>query len=316
MFLSFGSLLAKDFDSTHELPEVRQPDKHRVYLRSTGSAGSLYIPEKDFVRNEDLSNMLFNGATIFDLISYSNQMPKFNGNSNTRELEYRYKDKFRIFYENRVLVNEGKSNGSDPYSAKFTENKKSLGIAYFHPINPHFNIGASLRQTSLEQMTHIEPIGFGLTPGGTSFNSFIGISPRDTNLSVRGIVPGIHLEIKPLRWFEIHLGQQFYSLKGDDSRITTTLTTIGFGGIGYSGGEATYSGTKQSLDFVFRFSSWFAAKWGYSKESMKVKYQNYLTLGNRPEATLLYSAWDGAQTSKFDFTALNFTLEFSKSFGE
>ncbi|MCW7488797.1 hypothetical protein [Leptospira meyeri] len=316
VFFSFGSLLAKDFDSTHELPEVRQPDKHRVYFRSMGSAGGLLIPEKDYVRNEDLSFMLFNGATLNGLLNYSQQMPKFDGSANTRELEYRYQDKFRIFYESRVLVNQKKSQEADPYLANFTENKKSLGIAYYHPLSPYFNIGASLRQVTVDQSTNSMLLSYGFYQSGFFTNTFYVFQPRDTNLKVKGIVPGIHLEIKPLRWFEIHLGQQFYSLSGNDSRITTSVSTLGTAALGYSGGDASYTGTKQTIDFVFRFSSWFAAKWGYSKESMKVKYQNYLTLGNSPTATLLYSAWDGSQTSKFDFTSLNFTLEFSKSFGE
>ncbi|TGL44611.1 hypothetical protein [Leptospira perdikensis] len=316
VFLSFGNLLAKDYDSTHELPEVRQPDKHRVYFRSTGSAGGLLIPEKDFVRNEDLSYMLFNGVTFNNLINYSQQMPKFDGSANTRELEYRYQDKFRVFYESRVLVNLKKSEEADPYRTQFTENKKSLGVAYFHPVNPYFNIGASLRHVTVDQLTTTPLVSYGFIPVGFGSQSFLIYQPRDTNLNVKGIVPGIHLEIKPLRWFEIHLGQQFYSLSGSDSRITTSVSSLGTAGLGYSGGDASYTGTKQTLDFVFRFSSWFAAKWGYSKESMKVKYQNYLSLGNSPTATVLYSAWDGSQTTKFDFTALNFTLEFSKSFGE
>lgn len=317
VFLSFGSLLAKDFDSTHELPEVRKPDKHRVYFRSMGSGGGLYIPEKDYVRNSDLAYMLFNGATTYDLFMYTQQMPIFDGSANTRELEYRYQDKFRIFYESRILVSEKKKD--DPYGAQFRENKKSLGISYFHPLNPHFNIGASLRRTSIDQLTNSSGLSFEIIPpspsyfGGTSYFLFHN---GDTNLNVRGIVPGIHIEIKPLRWFEIHLGQQFYSLKGNDSRFSVTAATLGLIAVGYSGGDATYTGTKQTLDFVFRFSSWFAAKWGYSKESMKLQYQNYLSLGNSPAATFLYSAWDGSQTTKFDFTALNFTLEFSKSFGE
>ncbi|TGM24372.1 hypothetical protein [Leptospira meyeri] len=318
VFFSFGSLLAKDFDSTHELPEVRQPDKHRVYFRSTGSYGGLLIPEKDYVRNEDLSYMVFNGPSLNGLLNYSQQMPKFEGSANTRELEYRYQDKFRIFYESRVLVNLKKSEEADPYRTQFTENKKSLGVAYFHPLNPYFNIGASLRHVTVDQLTNTPMVSYGFIPSGfgNNYQSYLVLIPRDTNLNVKGIVPGIHLEIKPLRWFEIHLGQQFYSLNGSDSRITTSIASIGSVAFGYSGGDATYTGTKQSIDFVFRFSSWFAAKWGYSKESMKVKYQNYLSLGNSPLATVLYSAWDGSQTTKFDFTALNFTLEFSKSFGE
>lgn len=320
VFLSFGSLLAKDFDSTHELPEVRQPDKHRVYLRSTGSAGGLYIPEKDYLRNSDVSFMLFNGATMYDLLMYTQQMPKYDGSANTRELEYRYQDKFRIFYESRVLTNDKKQD--DPYLAQFTENKKSFGLAYFHPLNPHFNIGASLRRTSINQMTNSGGISYEYIPpfaGSIMGISYLQFHDREAKLNFTGIVPGIHLEIKPLRWFEIHLGQQFYNLKGNDSKVgfaAATVAGLGVATFGYSGGDATYTGTRQSIDFVFRFSSWFAAKWGYSKESMRVKYQNYLTLGNSPTATLLYSAWDGSQTTKFDFTALNFTLEFSKSFGE
>lgn len=317
VFLSFGSLLAKDFDSTHELPEVRQPDKHRVYFRSTGSAGTLYIPEKDYQRNADLAYMTFNGATVIDLIYFTEQMPKFDGNANTREIEYRYQDKFRVFYESRVLVNE--KNNDDPYGAKFKENKKSLGVAYFHPVNPYFNIGASLRRTSINQLTDMSGVFYDYippAPGNFAGTSFFVIQNADATLNVKGIVPGIHLEIKPLRWFEIHLGQQFYNLRGNDSRVSTAAATLGVITAGYANGDATYAGTKQTLDFVFRFSSWFAAKWGYSKESMRVKHQNYFTLGNSPTATLLYSAWHGSQDTKFDFTALNFTLEFSKSFGE
>lgn len=323
LFLSFGSLFAKDFDSTHELPEVRQPDKHRVYLRLNSGFGTLYIPEKDYARNEDVSAYAIRNTPIsgFDLYAYSQQIPKFDATSSGRELEYRYQDKFRFLYEDRTLVNDKKKPGDDVYRTEFQEKQRSLGFAYFHPLTPNFNVGASLRHTTVDQLTKTSIFTQSLASAG-GFTSFIySYSPRDTEMAAKGFVPGLHLEIKPLRWFEIHLGQQFYMLKGTESR-PTVFAVFGNGGSAAGGlfesADVTYTGTKQTLDFVFRFSSWFATKWGYSKEKMLVRSSNPLSIGSATSAenSLKYALWNGAQTQKFDFTALNLSFEFSKSFGE
>ncbi|TGL52283.1 hypothetical protein EHQ59_09520 [Leptospira kemamanensis] len=319
LFLSFGNLFAKDYDSTHELPEVKQPDKHRVFLRLTDGFGTLYIPEKDYTRNEDISGYAVRNTPIsgFDLYSFSQQIPKFDATSSGRELEYRNQDKFRFFYETRNLVNVGKPASDDVYRTKFSEKQNSVGFAYFHPLTPNFNVGASLRYTTVDQLTKTNPFSQSLVG-----NNFIyAISPRDAEMSAKGFVPGVHLEFKPLRWFEIHLGQQFYMLKGSESRPTIFLAAGGgasAGGAIFESADVTYTGTKQNLDFVFRFSSWFATKWGYSRERMLVRSSNPLSIGSGFSAanSVSYALWNGAQTQKFDLTALNLTFEFSKSFGE
>lgn len=323
LFLSFGNLFAKDYDSTHELPEVKQPDKHRVFLRLTDGYGTLYIPEKDYARNEDVSAYAIRNTPIsaFDLYYFSQQIPKFDATSSGRELEYRYQDKFRFLYETRNLVNVGKPSSDDVYRTKFSEKQNSIGFGYFHPLTPNVNLGVSLRHTTVDQLTKTNIFSQSLVSSG-GFPSFVySISPRDTEMAAKGFVPGVHLEFKPLRWFEIHLGQQFYMLKGTESRPTIFLASGGgaiAGGAIFESADVTYTGTKQNLDFVFRFSSWFATKWGYSRERMLVRSSNPLSFGSATsvEDSVKYALWNGAQTQKFDLTALNLTFEFSKSFGE
>lgn len=323
VFLSFGSLLAKDFDSTHELPEVRQPDKHRVYIRGTAGYGGLIFPKMSYLRNEMVTEMAFDGIyTTTSLRALNKMNDGYSSTSSQYELEYRYLDKFRFFTESRKLANlkEGKI---DPRKLEFRENYSSIGISYFHPISPNFNIGVSLRRVDIEQMTQRNYGTFDFGFIGTSSFSALSLVSREFTMNARGIVPGIHLEIKPYRWFEIHLGRQYYNLTGTDTQNTIIPQTISFVGrsamvtdLYLANGTVGYSGEKTTLDFVFRFSSWFATKWGYNLERYTMKYKDYFIYAGSPASSLFYSALEGSQKQKYEFASVNFTIEFSKSFGE
>ncbi|PJZ84873.1 hypothetical protein [Leptospira harrisiae] len=322
VFLSFGSLLAKDYDSTHELPEVIQPDKHRVYIRGNVGYGGLYFPGMDYVKNEIYTGLALGSYTVNNLSQFGKLKDANEGTSRQFDIEYRYMDKFRIFRESRTLVNEIPND--DFRKLQFKEKSSSLGVAYFHPLTPHLNIGVSLRQVDIDQITrkNYGTFDFGFINYTTSVSLLSAIN-REFNMNVKGIVPGLHIEIKPLRWFEIHFGKQFYNLSGNDVRSTLIIDSYRVANISNvipyleaSNGSVGYTGEKTTLDFVFRFSSWFATKWGYTVERYTMKYKNYFIYTGNIESSMLYSAIEGSQKQKFEYGSMNFTLEFSKSFGE
>ncbi|MCG6139149.1 hypothetical protein [Leptospira mtsangambouensis] len=321
VFLSFGSLFAKDFDSTHELPEVRQPDKHRVYFRGNSGYGGLYFPGLDYTKNETITAIALGSYTVNTFSQYSKLKENTEANSNQFELEYRYMDKFRVFKEDRTLVS--KIAKDDSRLLQFKEKSASLGIAYFHPLTPHLSLGVSLRQVDIHQITRKSAGLFdaGFLSNGASV-TLISTVDREFNTNVKGIVPGIHLEIKPLRWFEVHFGKQFYNLSGNDTRSTLILDSRYLGNTGtvapnldLSNGSVGYTGEKTTLDFVFRFSSWFATKWGYTVERYTMKYKDYFIYTGNLGSSIIYSAIEGSQKQNFEYGSMNFTLEFSKSFG-
>lgn len=322
VFLSFGSLFAKDYDSTHELPDVRQPDKHRIFIRGTGGYGGLNFPTMSYLKNELYTNVILDGFVSLNTLNYLRYNNSYGATTSQYELEYRYLDKFRLFTENRKLANL-KDGKIDPRNLHFRENYSSIGVAYFHPISPNFNLGVSLRRVDIDQMTqrNYGTVDFGFI--GTSSFTALSLVSREFSMNARGIVPGIHIEIKPLRWFEIHLGRQFYNLTGTDAQTTILGGIVSIGNrsarsddLNVSNGTIGYTGEKTTLDFVFRFSSWFATKWGYNLERYTMKYKDYFIYTGNPASSLFYSALEGSQKQKYDFASMNFTIEFSKSFGE
>ncbi|MCW7491931.1 hypothetical protein ND861_04605 [Leptospira sp. 2 VSF19] len=312
-----SSILSKDFDSTHELPKVREPDKHRIYFRRNEGYGGINFPVMDYLRYENFNSILVQGYDTNTAIRAFAKNDGYNAISVQHELEYRYMDKFRVFYETRSLVNL-KAGKNDQRNLQFKEDYVSLGVAYFHPLSPNFNIGFSLRQVDIEQNTKNNYLLFDLFP------PLIGPRNREFSMNVRGTVPGIHIEIKPLRWFEIHIGKQFYNLSGNDTRSTIDIvlvndrnTNLLFGYFDFSKGLVSYTGEKTTLDFVFRFSSWFATRWGYTIERYNVKYKKYLLyVDDDIPSTMVYSALESSQKQRMEFGSMNITFEFSKSFDE
>ncbi|MCW7469553.1 hypothetical protein [Leptospira kanakyensis] len=316
--LSTNSLFAKEFDSTHELPKVITPDKHRVFIRGVDGSGGLRFPVMDYLKYEPINYMLVNGFDEYAALNaFSKQKDQTSG-SRQYELEYRYLDKFRLIYENRRLVNVPTSD-NDSEGFRFKESYKGFGAGYFHPLSPNFNLGVSLRRVSLDQATTIGTVTFNFLPT----NSGVGIMGRDFAMQAKGYVPGIHLEFKPMRWFEIHLGNQFYNLVGDDTKVRVDSVPFTFRNVTtnvmfyeLANGNVNYTGEKTTLDFIFRFSSWFATRWGYSVEKYRVKYNNYFIFLGDIDSSVVYSALEGSQKQKMEYSSLNITVEFSKSFGE
>lgn len=324
MFLSFGNLFAKEYDSTHELPEVRQPDKHRVYLRITDGYGNLKFPVQNRIQNEVITSYLVNDVFTYQTSgNYSKLDDAYSSTSGQRELEYRYMDKFRFFIENRNLANIDPGQ-SDSRLLQFRERYNGIGVGYFHPLSPNLNVGVSLRQVDIEQLTKRQVLFYDF--GFRNFNSISILNPisREFTMRAQGITPGIHLEFKPLRWFEIHFGRQMFNLSGTESQNyatylierTRNIVSQEQGAVAFSNGTVSYTGEKSNLDFVFRFSSWFATKWGYSIERYTMKYKNYAYLNESIASSLFYSAIDRTQKQSFQLDSINLSLEFSKSFGE
>lgn len=311
--LPFVSLSAKDYDSTHEFPEVREPDKHRIYLRSMGLNGSGYLPVYDFTRNQATAAFLLSDGSrnaFFQLVSNQPGITDSLSSGSQRELEYRFKGKFRAFYEARDLRLE---QDIEQQPVKLQERTQTFGVAYIHPFGDYFGFGATLRRIDLNQNTSGSRLVTGVP---TSFAITLGASFIDYQFNASGYAPGLHLEWKPLRWFEIHLGQQYYSLQGKEQN-PGFLVLPSLIGVSYSEGTSSYIGTKSYLDLLFRISSWFAFKYGYVVERYSLNYKNYLAASDQGIVDiLLFSGLTGAQSRRFEHDAMTLTFEFSKSFGE
>lgn len=300
----FTNLQARETDNIHEKPQLIDPDNHRFYFRYVLGAARGQIPER---RLETTDSILFGQSRIYQLT------PLYNGDLDLGQLEfeYRYKDKFRFFAENRTV----KDGGDYRDIMKFREFQKRVGVGYFHPVFKFLSIGVSIRDANIKQDFRSDYLNLYKLD-----NSIFYSSPSaESQLRTKGWVPGIHIEIKPLRWFEIHLGRMYYHMGGDLSR--TSLNFIpSTAGLLYAPlnvqSDFLYSGVQDKFDIVFRYSTWFATKWGYTRDNINIKFNQYYMTTLDNQTTLLMTALGRRSSAKLDFDSVNFTVEFSKSFGE
>ncbi|ABZ95472.1 Hypothetical protein LBF_3002 [Leptospira biflexa serovar Patoc strain 'Patoc 1 (Ames)'] len=298
------TLLSKETDNIHEKPQLIDPDNHRIYFSYVLGAARGQIPEKNL---ELTDGILFGQSRIYQL----SPLPSGNLSLGQFEIEYRYKDRYRIFADNRTI----KDSGDYKDILNFKEYQKRAGIGYFHPIFKVLSLGVSIRDANIKQDFRSDYINL-----YTIENSIIFSIPNvQSQLRTKGWVPGIHLEFKPLRWFEIHLGRMYYHMGGDMSRsslnfIPTTVGTL-YAPL-YMQSDFLYSGVQDKFDVVFRYSTWFATKWGYTRDNINIKFNQYYMATLDNQTSLLMSAIGRRNNTKLDFDSVNFTVEFSKSFGE
>lgn len=304
LFSSVTALLAKETDNIHEKPQLVDPDNHRIYFRYVLGAARGQIPEKNM---ELTDGILFSQSQIYQIAP----LPNGNLELGQFEFEYRFKDRYRIFAENRTIRDAGEYKDI----LNFKEYQKRAGVGYFHPIFKVFSIGVSIRDANIKQDFRSDYLNLYKFD-----NSLIFSTPNvQSQLRTKGWVPGIHLEFRPLRWFEIHLSRLYYHMGGDVSRsaINFIPSTVG---ILYAPffvqSDFLYSGVQDKFDVVFRYSSWFATKWGYTRDNINIKFNQYYMTTLDNQTSLLMSAIGRRNNTKLDFDSINFTIEFSKSFGE
>lgn len=301
---SFSSLLAKESDNIHEKPQLIDPDNHRIYFSYVLGAARGQIPEKNL---ELVDSVLFAQSTIYQVAP----LPNGNLNLGQFEFEYRFKDKFRFFAENRTVSDAGDYKDI----MRFREYQKRVGVGYFHPIFKFLSIGVSIRDANIKQDFRSDYLNLYKYE-----NSLIFSTPNvQSQLRTKGWVPGIHIEIKPLRWFEIHLGRMYYNMGGDLSRSAFNFIPT-TSGLLYAPmfvqSDFIYSGVQDKFDVVFRYSTWFATKWGYTRDNVNLKFNQYYMTTLDYQTSILMSALGRRSSAKIDFDSINFTVEFSKSFGE
>ncbi len=338
-----SNLFAKDFDTTLEKPDIKNPpDKHRIFLHLLSGDGSMVTPAKEEIRGSD------NAATVASFAEGSPSIttsffgsgfgPKEPTVTSTGQstLEYRYLDKFRVFYENRKITQDF-TYGSIAAGAvslsnipvKYTDSQKRFGVAYFLPVLSMLNFGVSLRHVELHQATNS-------TFGSARTQSFLSgnqgnlnrtsvtstyVEYFDQSVKMTGYVPGFGFEFKPLSWFEIHIQHLIYNLKGNDTRNNfayAAVSSLSVTGISLGDGNATYRGYSQTIDFVFRYSSWFATRWGYTRENF-IKTNGVFSFSNldsNPASAIASSLFlQALSEANVKYGSYNITIEFSKGFG-
>jgi hypothetical protein len=331
LFLMSVNLSAKDFDTTLEKPEEKaKPDNHRIFLRMLGGDGSMITPAQEEIRGSDNAATIASLRTSTPSIYASTFGPQYQDGKDTTstrqyDLEYRYLDKFRIFYENRKITQKftygsivASSFSLSGIPVDFTDTQKRFGIGYFYPIFSMLNVGVTLRHVELQQTTESDFLSIRtriLSPTVTV------ISDSKQSVKMTGYVPGIALEFKPLSWFEIHVQHLNFNLKGNDMRNQFAYASVGnqsTSALSIGDGNATYRGYSQTIDFVFRYSSWFATRWGYTRENfLKTNgVFSFDTLGGNPVSAIGDSLFLQAfSEASVKYGSYNVTIEFSKGFG-
>lgn len=338
LFLSIIiSLQVSAKDTVHEKPlDFTDPDNHQFIIRAgTKVLGGVRPPEAD---ENNKSAQVYNVMDRVFFPSYSiyqygvTSALKTSDLANSR-LEYRYKDRYRIFKDTLAIKDENtflsytvsasSSAGGilQPLGGPlhpWKENRESLGLAYYHPFGKTFSLGVSLKNANLDQsysMSYTSIFGV-YSKTNASFGNF---ETGKTKMS--GYIPGIGLEWKPLRWFEIHYTLDQFMLSGKKEAVQGAFifaTTGTLGAFDMKSGSFTYTGTSQNLDFVFRFSSWFAARWGFVSERFKRKYDTFTSLGDYSTNPAYGAAssflYPRIVSASFQNDYLRFQVEFSKGF--
>ena len=343
--LSFNSLLA--FDDLHAKPrEFKEPDKHRIYLR--GMVG--YSNNKPFEAGElDKANIGAYPILVANQIGFGSPITGFDSMNLGRGLEYRFKDRLRLhadYQETNQLTESQKGSpngGIGTYTSitqssigslilfngvsidKWSYKTSKTGASYYHPINNYFSIGGILRSYNVTNTMEVNQSGFGIISvpsvgSGTVLNS----NSSDIKSKLSGVVPGIGIEIKPTRWFEIIYNYESVNLTGnrDSTNLGLTIITargssVGFGflNFGLEKANQTVKGNIQTLDFVFKYTSWFSTRYGFVQETYQRNFDSYLFLPNVSResiiAGLLYQALNGSEAK---FNSFNIRFEFSKGF--
>lgn len=325
--IGITQLVAKD--QTHEKPdEYPEPDNHRIFLRSYGGGGSYTIPQV----GEDNASSLANSAILSNAgipgFLYTTTDGKKEGYTGNRGIEYRFKDKVRLLYDqkssdvqtNTTTLNRvtGLSNGAESGIYDWTESVSKMGLAYFHPFTNRFNLGAILRNYSIEQSFDLNSRGI-LAFTGRGFPYFASTT---SSAKMSGLVPGIGFEIKIFRWLEFSYSMERLNLKG------TSMSTNLLYGPGGSGIVATltlnsanfnYAGSIQNTGFTFKYSSWFSTKIGYVTEKFDRDFNSSYSFSgsgtNSARDILIGSILTSSlvkSTSTFNYAYMQF--EFSKGF--
>lgn len=326
-----NSILA--WDDTHAKPQdFKAPDKHRIFIRGQLGYGSAKIPEIDETVGRNFYNTYINEGFLLSLPrSTPNQS---NAGFGQVGLEYRFDDKFRLMYDSRtiqanttsltsanivILSERIASTGITSFKHKgWEESTKKFGLGYFQPFGNHFSIGILGRKYDITQ-------SYKRTDSVFITGDFFQLGAGNYNIesTMSGFVPGIGIEIKPTRWFEIHFTHENVNLKGKHTGTGLNFGVIGIRGVGsvaiispdLISSNLTYNGTIQNLDFVFRYTSWFSTRYGFTQEKFTRKFENYYSANSDVTQAIIngfiYSALTESQVVYRNF---HLTFEFSKGF--
>lgn len=332
------------WDDTHEKPqEFKKPDRHRIFIRGNIGGGSAKTPEVDEEKGINNYVALLSGGSIIPRSIIASSLTAGFG---TGSLEYRFDDKIRLMYDYRkVGLAESNSFSTTNYSLGSTvnfnlgststkikgweETTRKLGIAYYFPIGNHLSLGAMARKYDVTQSYNRSDGGTSIGTSGILFEN--AKSNYESNFS--GIVPGFGIEIKPTRWFEIIFTHEIVKLTGTqvgnnlDSLIGSTTSRTSSGSfvstpvnslsVNVLNTNLTYSGRVQNLDFVFRYTSWFSTRYGFTEERYTRKFENYFVLspsGSLAGSVLNAVLYPAFTKSEVIYRNFHIIFEFSKGF--
>lgn len=286
---AFAQSESPKYDTTQEKSdEFPEPSKHRIFFRSIGGAGSILVPESQEWAKEGIAGLLATGSGSFIRMGAADSGPSQKG------LEYRYNDRFRVSYDTRTIKLKGTyqsgsalsgySNGAVFGNVDWTENVTKIGVAYYHPFSKYFSAGGILRKYDIAQnygvkeFSHYYLMTSAVTsaPANEIFNS-------NSQSKSFGLVPGIGIEIKPLRWFEIHCSYEKLNFTGTgsiNSRGIISVYNLAGPLVENMSKKFNYTGAISNFALVFRYSSWFSTKWGYVAEQYSRSYNQYLIFNN------------------------------------
>ena len=166
------------------------------------------------------------------LVLYTTTDGKKEGYTGNRGIEYRFKDKVRLLLHdqkssdvqtNTTTLNRvtGLAMVLNRVSMIGRESVSKMGLAYFHPFTNRFNLGAILRNYSIEQSFDLNSRGI-LAFTGRGFPYFASTT---SSAKMSGLVPGIGFEIKIFRWLEFSHSMERLNLKGTSMSTKPTIWT-------------------------------------------------------------------------------------------
>ncbi len=287
----------------------KKPSRHRFIFIPLTFSGSVF---KNAEEQENAVNSYY--STVQSSMANSNYKSLSESRHGSRSidfnlLEYRFRDRLRLFYINR----SAKSRFEPPSSFTVFNYKNTLigqnknylgseaqerfGLAYFHPITSTFHLGAMISNYWIQQRYGAESITI-------IANNSQGFGYESSKNQMRGIVPGIGFEWSPIlflenlfhckldedlsifRYLQIIYTNEFLKTNSSqssfeytgvtnfNSNIPSPTTPINVSPI-YTLRNFQYTGTIHNYAFIIPIVNWFGIRAGFVDEAYQRNYNYY-----------------------------------------
>lgn len=275
-------------------------EDHRIYFQSGWGYGTVKNANdeitKKYYTQDGIAYAGLNQGNYIPIQTNENKersvyprRPRYIPSQNN--LEYRYKNRFRLYLEHRIfntksyesdfvyLPSKDVSNGLISKKNYFQEERYKLGGAYFIPLFDFLNIGILGNYYAIGQLSSYTK-NVEINP---KFSSFLYGQKKEY---FYGFVPGISLELKIKSSIEILYSFEYVQLNSDGSNTNSLYM---FPVIFYKNKISnTILGNFNKLVFIYRPVQWFGIHLGLVRETYQKRYGKDTYIGTN-SATFLNS---------------------------